>query len=124
VSSSVHLNFDDGEEITLDHWNTFAAQHGLAYDPHVVGQNTYRRAGGGVEVWFGDDGFRPEPGADGRIDFTQCTPPAEARRIVFMTTWMSSSLRDVAKLAIAAWHEFGGALAADPEIRALIKARP
>jgi len=124
MSSAATLNFDEGEEVDLAKWEEFANKHELSYAPRVVGQNTYKHATLPIEVFFGADGFCPEPGPNGRIDFEQCRPPKHARRIVISTYWMDSARVDVARLAVAAWHAFGGSLNADPEVMAYIRAFP
>jgi hypothetical protein len=119
MSSSAHLNFDKGEEVSLDDWEPFADEHGLTFNPHVVGRNVYRR--GAIEVTFGEMQRSEEPDLpDGRIDFDAIRPPAEAARIWFSTYFMASGCRDVARLALAAWQRFGGSLDAAPEIKAHI----
>lgn len=121
MSSAAYLTFEDGEGPELDAWEPFAAEHGLSFDPHVVGRNTYK--GRGVEVSFGKSDFSEPPLLpSGRIDFDNIRPPKDAGEITFSTFWMGEARPAVAKLAITAWHEFGGSLAADPEIKQLIKA--
>jgi hypothetical protein len=115
------LTFEEGEEISLERWLRFASKHSLTFDPHVVGQNTFKHGEQYVSVQFGQDGSKPDSGSDGRVDFSLCKPPPTAQRVLFTTTWMSSSVPDVAKLAIAAWQLFGGVLDADPEIRMLVR---
>jgi hypothetical protein len=124
MSSAATLSFDEGEEIELEAWTAFAAKHELTYDPHVVGQETYKHARLPIQVYFGQAGYQPKPDPNGRIDWSACRPPEKARRIVFSTFWMDAALKDVAEMAIAAWRELGGTLDADPEIRLLIRVWP
>jgi hypothetical protein len=124
MSSDASLSFDEGEEIELEAWQAFAAGHELTYDPHVVGQNTYKHARLPIQVRFGVASRTPESGPDGRIDWLACRPPENARVITFSTFWMDAALTDVAQMAIAAWQEFGGSLDAAPEIRRRIRVWP
>lgn len=149
MSSDAFLSFDDGEEITLEQWQEFAAAHGLNYRPEVVGANTFQHEATRVQVQFGGyvdrgscpDPEAPDPGPCGqpttaghlfghcscfghaqpRIDFSLCKPPAAARQIIFTTTWNSPDCPEVARLAVAAWHRFGGSLAAAEEVRCYVQ---
>ena len=120
VSSDAFLAFED-EPVPVADWADFAAARGLRYDPHVVGHNVYRHAVRQIQVRFGAD-TAAVTHEDGRIDFAQCQPPPEATQITFSTHWMGEACPEVAALAVAAWHRFGGQISASPEIRNEIRA--
>ena len=92
MSSAADITFArDTVGVPADEWQHFCEEHHIKHSPQTAGGTVYYA--GEVEVRYVE------------------------RWLCFSTRHGGRAMEDVARLAMIAWHRWGGSLTADPEIR-------